>query len=241
MSEQHRSTSAPAPRPPEGIDPVETTPVTWWLTGISLVTAGAACAAAVFLGGVHATADTPSGVEVSAYRPDPDRVGELLEDTRMAYEELAPVVGVMEVFLPTDGSHPSLEPTEASVIHSWRTGVREAAEYLGEPPEGTDVHDLAHAGLASSVRLLSMSVETYARAALVEDEDLRMDVLHIAMDLRDQAVLSWEPAAAQLDMVSVDTGHGPFELYLSEPPEEGRSDPGDGAGTEGGSGGGHDH
>lgn len=241
MSEQHRSTSAPAPRPPEGLDPVEATPFTWWLTGISLVTAGAACAAAVFLGGVHTTADTPSGVEVLAYRPDPDRVGELLEHARMAHEELAPVVGVMEVFLPTDGSHPSLEPAEPSVVYSWRTGVREAAEYLGEPPEGADAHDLAHAGLVSSVRSLSMSVETYAQAALVEDEDLRMDVLHIAMDLRDQAVLSWESAAAQLDMVGVDTGHGPFELYLAEAPDRGRSEPDDGAGTEGGPGGGHDH
>ncbi|PDP89285.1 hypothetical protein CQJ94_02495 [Glycomyces fuscus] len=239
----HRTPSAAGSGFP---DPVADTPATWWLTGVSFAVAGAAVASAVFLGGDGADGAS-AAPEASAEHPDAEQVGALLTHTRTAHEGLVPVVEDMEEFLPTDGSHPPLEMTEASVVNSWRTEVQGAAVHLGEVPEAGSAHRTAHAGLASSVQLLSMSVETYAKAALVEDEDLRMDVLHIAMDLRDQAVISWSVAATHLDAVSVDTGHGHVHLYLPAAPDSGALGPdgaeGDaGSGDAGeGSGGGHDH
>ncbi|OOC55581.1 MULTISPECIES: hypothetical protein [Nocardiopsis] len=243
MSAQQQSPSDPAPGTPENRNPVATTPATWWLTGASLTMAGAVI---VLLSGEAAAgggSESAPGA-AAAHRPDADRVGELVGHTRTAHEELVPVVEAMEEFLPTDGSHPPLDLTEASVVYSWRTSVQEAAEHFGEPSGDGTVHEATQAGLTSSVRLLSMSVETYAGAALVEDEDLRMDVLHIAMDLRDQAVHSWSVAATHLDMASVDTGHGHVHLYLPAAPGSGALRP-DGAeagsGRDPGSGGGHDH
>ncbi|MFD6950994.1 hypothetical protein A6A08_20560 [Nocardiopsis sp. TSRI0078] len=246
MSAQRQSPSDPAPRPPEEPAPaaaVPAAPSTWWLTGASLTMAGAAV---VLLSGEAAVwgGPEPATAAVTVQRPDADRVGALVEHTRTAHEELVPVVEAMEEFLPTDGSHPPLEPTDPSVVHSWRTGVREAADRFGEPSGGDTVHEATQAGMASSVQLLSMSVEAYAGAALVEDEDLRMDTLHIAMDLRDQAVHSWSVAATHLDLASVDSGHGHVHLYLPAPPDGGALRP-DGAepgsGRAPASGGGHDH
>ncbi|WP_150236822.1 hypothetical protein [Nocardiopsis quinghaiensis] len=243
MSARQHSPSAPAPKTPEGRDPVAAAPSAWWLTGTSLTMAGAAV---VLLSGM-ATAGggpEPATAATTAYQPDADRVGELVGHTRTAHEGMVPVVEAMEEFLPTDGSHPPLDLTDASVVHSWRTDVREAADHFGGPSGDDTVHEAVQAGLTSSVRLLSMSVEAYAGAALVEDEDLRMDTLHIAMDLRDQAVRSWSVAATHLDMASVDTGHGHVHLYLPAAPDSGALRP-DGAeagsGRDPGSGGGHDH
>ncbi|WP_017571224.1 hypothetical protein [Nocardiopsis halotolerans] len=233
MPTRHHSPSAPNT---DGTpDPVETTPATWWLTGVSFSLASAAVAASVvFLGG-----DGQAGGGTA-------QVGELVEHTRLAHEGLVPVVEAMEEFLPTDGSHPPLDMTDASMVNTWRVGVREAAGHVGEPAGGGTSHEVARAGLASSVRLLTMTVDTYAKAALIEDEEMRMDVLHIAMDLRDQAVTSWSVAATHLDTISVDAGHGHVHLYLPAAPDSGALQP-DGAGTEGsgtggeGTGGGHDH
>lgn len=239
----HKSPSAAGSEFP---DPVADTPATWWLTGVSFAVAGAAVASVVFLGGNGANGAS-AAPEASADHPDAEQVGSLLAHTRTAHEGLVPVVEDMEEFLPTDGSHPPLELTEASVVNSWRTEVQDASVHFGEVPESGGAHRTAHAGLVSSVRLLSMSVDTYAKAALVQDEDLRMDVLHIAMELRDQAVVSWSVAATHLDAVSVDTGHGHVHLYLPAAPDSGALTPDgaeEGAGPEDageGSGGGHDH
>ncbi len=231
----------PSPgREPRDPDPVAATAATWWLTGVSLAVAGAVVAASVALhGGGNPSADGAGipAAETLVYQPDADRVGELVPHASAARAGLVPVLLEMEEFLPTDGSHPPLDMTDASTVHSWRTGVQSAAAHLGEPPEGTEAHDLAHAGLVSSVELLSMAVQAYSGAALVEDQDLRMDVLHIAMDLRDQAVRSWSVAAAHLDMVSADTGHGRVDLDL---PAAGGTAPRPGGG-EGDAGDGHDH
>lgn len=242
MSEQ-QSTS-PQPDPSQAPDPVATTPATWWVTGVSFTAAVAAVAAAVLLlGGDDASGRTPAGAGAPAHRPDAEEVGELVEHTRTAHEGLVPVLEEMEEFLPTDGSHPPLDMTGAPVVDAWRTDVREAAGHLEESSADGTAHEIAHTGLLSSVRLLAMSVETYAKAAVVEDEDTRMDVLHIAMGLRDQAVVTWSVAATQLDVLSTATDHGHVHLYLPAAPDSGalRPDDAEEGGAGEGSGGGHDH
>jgi hypothetical protein len=205
------------------------TAATWWLTACSLVLVGVLVAASVvFLGRDGAgSAAAPAG-EASAAPVD-----DLVEHTRMALEGLTPIVEDMEEFLPTDGSHPPLDTTDAATVNSWRTGVQEAAGHFGDPPSDASSHSVAHTGLTSSVRLLSMAVETYAKAAQAEDEELRMDVLHIAMDLRNEAVVSWSAAATQLDLLSLEAGGEHVHLYLPDVPgalrpdgaEEGGGDP----------------
>ncbi|MFD3684376.1 hypothetical protein ACFWTE_06110 [Nocardiopsis sp. NPDC058631] len=215
---------------------VPATATTWWLTACSLLLVGALVAAAVLLLGRGAA---PSS---GAAGGEADLVGDLVGHTRMAHEGLSPIVEDMEEFLPTDGSHPPLDTTDAATVDGWRTGVRDASAHFGDPPSGGPSHSVAHTGLTSSVHLLSMAVETYAKAAQIEDEELRMDVLHIAMDLRTEAVVSWSAAATQLDLLSLGAGGEHVHLYLPAAPDSGALRP-DGSGEGGGApapGEGHD-
>lgn len=174
-------------------------PATWWITLASVVVT----AAAIVLVQVRA-----APAEVSAH----GEVGALAQHAQAAHEELAPVLEDMEEFLPPDGSHPPLDMTEPSRVHGWRTAVQDAGGHLGRAPEGGAGYAVAREGLAGAVDLLALCVETYAGAAALEDPDARMDTLHLAMDLRDQAVRSWSLGATQLDLL--DTGAGRPGLHL---------------------------
>ncbi|MEE2036493.1 hypothetical protein Q8791_04555 [Nocardiopsis sp. CT-R113] len=233
----HPSPSDPIAETQDAATPATAT--TWWLTACSLLLVGALVVASVVFFGRDGAESSSGAAEGEA---EADLVGELVGHTRMAHEGLSPIVEDMEEFLPTDGSHPPLDTTDAATVNTWRTGVQEASAHFEDPPAGDSSHSVAHTGLTSSVRLLSMSVETYARAAQTEDEELRMDLLHIAMDLRTEAVVSWSAAATQLDLLSLGSGGEHVHLYLPAAPDSGALQP-DGSGDGGGApapGEGHD-
>ncbi|MDT0329046.1 hypothetical protein [Nocardiopsis lambiniae] len=190
-------------------EPTHTTALTWWLTIGSMVLVGALIAALVLSAGEGG----PSG--------DPDAVGALAETAMTAREDLTPVIAEMEEWLPTDGSHPSLEPVDAATVHGWRTTAHDVVTSLST---GDDA-DPVRTGLISSASLLVVVADTYSKAALVEDEDLRMDLLHTAMDVRNEAVVGWSVAAAHLDEAAVGAGIGPVHAHLPAAPGLGALEP----------------
>jgi hypothetical protein len=198
----------------------------------------------LFPGGDGTVTPDPARVaelEASARARDAELVGALIDDTRTAHTALVPVLTDMEEWLPTDGSHPSLDMAQASDVHTWRTEIGAAIDLYAESPGGSTAHNVAHAGFGSALGVLRLSVEAYSKAALTEDEDLRMDMLHLAMDLRTEAVRAWSVAATQLDQVGVDTGYGHVHLYLPADPGSGAlAADGAGEGEGAASPGGHD-
>ncbi|CAL9528120.1 hypothetical protein SUDANB121_03997 [Nocardiopsis dassonvillei] len=213
MPDDHRTPlieedQAPPPpgAPPE---PQHATPLTWWLTIGAMAVVLALAAALVLSPGEEAE----SG--------DTEAVAALAEAAMAARAELAPVVEEMEVWLPVDGSHPPLEVVDAGTVHGWRTTAHEVITSLGS--EGDP--DPVRTALVSSASLLVVTSDTYSKAALVEDEDLRMDLLHVAMGVRNEAVVGWSAAAAHLDEAAVAAGLGHVHAHLPAAPGTGALEP----------------
>lgn len=242
-TENRRST----PDTTEEVSTAAASPATWWLTAGTLVLVGAVVAAAVFFftGDDTVTPDTGrvAELEASAGERDVAQVEELVQQTRTAHEELLPVVESLDGAVPANGSaSPDGEEPGADEVDDWLATTDGAAEHFEDVPSGETDYNVAHAGLANSVDLLGSAVVAYSSALEAEDEGLRAEMTELAGDLRTQAVRSWSVAATQLDVLSLDAGHGHVHLYLPAAPGSGALEPdpaedGDGAAEDGG----HDH
>ncbi len=207
-----------APPPEEFPEPTRTTPLTWWLTIGAMAVVMALIAALVLSSGEEGPTADPGAVDA------------LAEAAQAAHDDLAPVLAEMEEWLPADGSHPSLEPAQASAVHGWRTTAHGAVAGLAAG-EGADP---VRAALISSASLLVVVADTYSKAALVQDEDLRMDLLHVAMDVRNEAVVGWSAAASHLDEAALAAGLGHVHVHLPAPEGLGALEPDGTAGTRSG-------
>lgn len=241
-TENRRST----PDTTEEVSPRAASPTTWWLSAGALVLVGAIVAALVFFFTSDDTVTPDAGrvaeLEASAGERDVAQVEELVDRTRTAHEELLPVVEALDGAVPADGSSPAGEEPGAGEVDDWLATTDGAAEHFEDVPSGETGYNIAHAGLANSVDLLGSAAVAYSGALDAEDEGLRSEMTELAGDLRTQAVRSWSVAATQLDVLSVDAGHGHVHLYLPAAPGSGALEPdpaeeGDGAAEDGG----HDH
>ncbi|NKY99439.1 hypothetical protein [Nocardiopsis alborubida] len=225
------ATKAPPPR------------LTWWLTAGSVLVVAALVGVLVltFTGDDHTTPDPARVAELQASAQERDRaqVDQLVERTTAAHEQLVPVVESLDAAVPPDGSTPAGDAPDAGEIDSWLTTVHEAAVHFEDAPSGSSGHNVAHAGLSNAVDLLGSAVVAYSNAERAQDGQ-RTELLELAGDLRTQAVRGWSVAATQLDMVSVESGHGHVHLYLPAAPGSGALGPdgaeagGSGAPAEGG-------
>ncbi|ASU58820.1 MULTISPECIES: hypothetical protein [Nocardiopsis] len=222
-----RGTQAPPPR------------LTWWLTAGSLLVVAALVGVLVltFTGDDH-TAPDPTRVaelQASAQQRDRAQVDQLVERTTAAHGQLVPVVESLDAAVPPDGSTPAGEAPGAGEVDSWLETVQEAAVHFEDAPSGDSGHNVAHAGLSNAVDLLGSAVVAYSNAERAQDGQ-RAELLELAGDLRTQAVRGWSVAATQLDMVSVESGHGHVHLYLPAAPGSGAlgpdgAEPGEGGGA----------
>lgn len=220
-----QGTTAPSPK------------VSWWLTAGSVLVVGAVVAALVlvFTGEEHTTPDPDRVAELqaSAQERDRARVDELVHHATAAHEVLVPVVESLDEAVPPDGASPAGQAPDDAEIDSWLETVHEAAVHFEDAPSGETGHNVAYAGLSNAVDLLGSAVVAYSNARLAEDTQ-RTELLELAGDLRTQAVRGWSVAATQLDVVSVESGHGHVHLYLPAAPGSGALGP---DGAEGGEGG----
>lgn len=236
-----------APGTTEKVSTTAATPTTWWLTAGALVLVGAVVAATVFFFTGDDTVTPDAGrvaeLEASAVERDVAQVEELVQNTRTAHEELLPVVESLDGAVSADGStSPADEEPGTGEVDDWLATTDGAAEHFEDVPSGETDYNIAHAGLANSVDLLGSAVVAYSGALEAEDEALRTEMTELAGDLRIQAVRSWSVSATQLDVLSLDAGHGHVHLYLPAAPGSGALEPdpaedGDGAAEDGG----HDH
>ncbi|WP_159942845.1 MULTISPECIES: hypothetical protein [unclassified Nocardiopsis] len=211
----------------------------WWLTAGSVLLVGAlvAAIALLFTGNDHPAPDPArvAELEASARERDLEQVEALIHRTRAAHEELVPVVESLDAAVPPDGSTPAGDAPGAGEVDSWLETVHDAARRFEDAPSGDTGYNVTHAGLSNAVDLLGSAVVAYANARTAEGVQ-RTELLELAGDLRTQAVRAWSVAATQLDMASVESGHGHVHLYLPAAPGSGALEP-DGA-EEGGAAGG---
>lgn len=217
---------------PDTTDRVRSTnsnPTTWWLTGGSVLLVGAVVASVVlfFGGGEDQVTPDPARVaelEASADVRHVDQVESLIGHTRAAHGELVPVLDSLNGVLPADGSAPADDFPDGGEIDDWLSTVREAGGHFDHADSGQTDFNVTHAGLSGSVDLLGSALSAYHSASQAEG-DQQVELLDLAADLRDQAVNAWSVAATQLDVVSIDAGHGHIHLYLPSEPGSGALQP----------------
>ena len=219
---------APAPDTTERVHSADSTRITWWLTSGSVLLVGAVVASVVlFFGGgdYHVTPDPArvAELEASADARHVDQVESLIHHTRAAHEELVPVLLSLNEVLPADGSAPEEFP-DTEEIDGWLNAVRDARGHFSDSDSGNTDFNVTRAGLSVSVDLLGSAMTAYHAAAQAEG-DQQVELLDLASDLRDQAVKSWSVGATQLDVVSIDAGHGHIHLYLPAEPGSGALQP----------------
>ncbi|WP_017603361.1 hypothetical protein [Nocardiopsis alkaliphila] len=238
MSTHEKQDDLPQPtRDEEGPNTTErvmtqgSTRATWWLTGGSVLLAGAfvATLVAFFQERSEHLAPDPApvaGLETPAAEEHVDQVAELIEHTRAAREGLVPVLEFLDEIPPTDDSSDMEDLPSLDDIDERLRAVRDARAHLDHAETGETGFDVTQAGLRGSVDVLYSALNAY-RAAGRSDGDRRAELLELATDLRDQAVRAWSVAATQLDLISIDAGHGHIHLYLPGPADVGAMEPDD--------------
>ncbi len=241
--EQGKAPSADRKHVPDSTERVHSAnsnPATWWLTGGSVLLVGAVVASVVlfFGGGDDQVTPDPARVaelEASADTRHVDQVESLIGHTRAAHEELVPVLESLNAALPADGSPPADGFPDSEQIDDWLTTVLGAGGHFEQAGSGQTDFNITHAGLSGSVDLLGSALSAYHAASQAEG-DQQVALLDLASDLRDQAVKAWSVAATQLDVVSIDAGHGHIHLYLPSEPGSGAFQPDEAEEGEGGEG-----
>lgn len=203
--------------------------LTWWLTGGSVLLVGAVIAVVVTVvdGGDGTVTPDPARVaelEASAADRHVDQVAELIEHTRAAHEELGPVLESLGEALPEDGSEPAEDLPDAETIAGWSRTTDNARTHLDHAESGETDFNVTHAGLRGSVDVLGSTLDALDVAVAADDEQ-SAELLELTVDLRDQAVRAWSVAATQLDVISIDAGHGHIHLYLPAAPGSGALEP----------------
>lgn len=218
-----------APDTTDQVHSASSTHTTWWLTGGSVLLVGAVVASVVLLfgGGDDQVTPDPARVaelEASADVRHVDQVESLIGHTRAAHDELLPVLESLNEVLPADGSAPAEEFPDGEEIDEWLNTVRDASSHFSHAESGQTDFNVTHAGLSGSVDLLGSALSAYHAASQAEG-DQQVELLDLSADLRDQAVKAWSVAATQLDVVSIDAGHGHIHLYLPSEPGSGALQP----------------
>jgi len=203
---------------------------------------GAVVAAVVVLVPGRDDAVTPdparvAELEASADDRHADQVEGLIDGTRAAHDALLPVLASLDEVLPADGSAPAETFPDEEEVDGWLNAAEEVAADFDHADSGRTDYNVTHAGLGGSADLLGSALSAYGSASRA-DGDQREELLALSADLRDQAVAAWSVAATQLDVLSIDAGHGHIHLYLPAGPDSGALQPDEAEDGEGADGGG---
>ncbi|MEV7805658.1 hypothetical protein AB0O28_22190 [Microbispora sp. NPDC088329] len=185
---------------------------------------------ALVAGGLVFAVTRPSSVEQianqiraeSALR-DKTQIKTLTELARTSRDRLVPVLDGLNRALPADGTAGPTVVTDADV-ENWRKASTAAVGDFADPPSGETATNVARSSLASAVRQIATTVDTYAAA-----RDLTGSARTTAMDLvvrqRADAIFTWSVGATALDALSVDAGYGHQHVYLPTSPGDGALTP----------------
>ncbi|MBO4275392.1 hypothetical protein [Microbispora triticiradicis] len=191
---------------------------------------------AVVAGGVVFAATRPDSTEQAVNRiraeeavRDKAQIKELTQLARTTRDKLVPVLEGLERVMPVeDGAAPASaspeggkpEKATGADIANWRQATAAAVQSFADPPSGETYTNLARSGLASGVRQLATTVDSFAAAQALSGP-ARTNMLALAARQRMDAIFTWSVGATALDAVSVDAGSGHQHVYLPAAPGSG--------------------
>ncbi len=181
---------------------------------------------AIVAGGVVFGVTRPSSIEQmadqiraeSALR-DKTQIKTLTELARTTRDRLVPVLDGLGRALPADGTAGPAVVTAADV-ENWRKAATAAVEGFADPPSGETATNVARSSLASAVRQIATTVDTYAAARDLTGPG-RTTAMDLAVRQRADALFTWSVGATALDAVNVDAGYGHQHVFLPTSPGEG--------------------
>ncbi|WP_329110384.1 hypothetical protein OG792_15690 [Micromonospora sp. NBC_01699] len=147
-------------------------------------------------------------------RRDTAQIASLTEAARATRDELAPLLSELDAAVKTG------QPAPADKLTGWQQTMRGAVERHAESPSGSTATNVARGGLRAAVDGLSTALDTYALVGTLPATAQR-SVLDLATRQRTAAGTAWSIAAAQLDQINIDAGHGHQHVYLTTEPGTG--------------------
>ncbi|ETK33554.1 hypothetical protein [Microbispora sp. ATCC PTA-5024] len=174
---------------------------------------------ALVAGGLVFAATRPSSTEQIADRlraedavRDKAQIKELTELARTTRDRLVPVLEGLGRVMPVDGTAGPAVVTPADVA-GWRQAAAAAVDGFADPPSGETATNIARSSLASAVRQIATTVDTYAASRGLTGQ-IRTTVMDLAVRQRAAALFTWSVGATALDAVNVDAGYGHQHVFL---------------------------
>jgi hypothetical protein len=185
---------------------------------------------AIVAGGAVFALTRPDSIEQTASRlraesalRDKTQIKTLTELARSTRARLLPVLDGLSRAMPADGAAGPVAVTAADV-KTWQQAAAAAVQGFANPPSGETATNVARSSLASAVRQLATTVDTYAAA-----RDLPGPARAAAMELvvrqRADALFTWSIGATALDALNIDAGYGHQHVFLPTSPGEGALTP----------------
>ncbi|MFI6760922.1 hypothetical protein ACIBF5_17485 [Micromonospora sp. NPDC050417] len=169
----------------------------------------------------YAVADKPSGTEAAVNelreaeaRRDVEQIAQLTTAARTTRDELGPVLSELDTAMKSG------QPAAPDKVAGWQQSMRRAVERHAESPSGTTATNVARGGLRAAVDGLSTALDTYALVGTLPAAAQR-GVIDLATRQRTAAATAWSIAAAQLDQINIDAGHGHQHVYLETEADSG--------------------
>ncbi|WP_432924326.1 hypothetical protein ACQPZZ_29210 [Microbispora sp. CA-135349] len=210
--------------------PRQPTPVRRPARGRALGLVAAFVIGALVAGGLVFAVTRPTSVEQianqiraeSALR-DKTQIKTLTELARTSRDRLVPVLEGLGRALPADGTAGPAVVTDADV-EEWRKASTAAVDGFADPPSGETATNVARSNLASAVRQIATTVDTYAAARELTGP-ARTTAMDLAVRQRADALFTWSVGATALDAVNVDAGYGHQHVFLPTTPGDGALTP----------------
>jgi hypothetical protein len=147
-------------------------------------------------------------------RRDTEQIAQLTSAARTTRDELAPLLSQLDAALKSG------QPAAADQVTAWQQTMRRSVERHAESPSGSTATNVARGGLRAAVDGLATALDTYAMARTLP-ANVQRGVLDLAARQRTVAGTAWSVAAAQLDQINIDAGHGHQHVYLTTEPGSG--------------------
>ncbi|MFE7215234.1 hypothetical protein ACFU93_35900 [Streptomyces sp. NPDC057611] len=197
------------------------------LTLAAAFTLGALLVGGLVFAGTRAssTERTADRIRVEAAQRDKAQIKTLTELARTTRDRLVPVLEGLDRAMPADDSTRPAAVTSADVA-GWQRAATAAVEAFADPPSGETATNVARSSLASAVRQIATTVDTYATSRALTGST-RETVVALAVRQRADAIFTWSNGATALDAANTDAGLGHQHVFLPAPPGSGALTPDD--------------
>ena len=184
-----------------------------------------AAAVGLFIG-VQVASPSATDAAITSLRADEAKrdatqIVELTALARSTAQQVKPVVDGLRSGLPVaDTGAAATRPVTAEQLAQWKQILAQQVERHKDAPSGSTTANITRNGLRNAVNQLTVALDT-AVAARALPADRQAPLLAVASRQRLLAINTWSVAAAQLDNLNIDAGHGHQHVYLTDAPEGG--------------------